>query len=509
MKKLLFICVISILTIPAFANINGNGYYRVKNYGSQRWASLIDNQGSVDIHAFAANLHAFYLSNNTDSILFDPGSIIYLKNITRYQYDVAAQGTSLQSLTDIPINIMQDGTADGQALYRIYGTKSGTTAYISDGRANKTSPTGKAAISRDPEGQLANYAKWEIIPVNNTDNYFGTVPTLTVGGKQYTTLFTSFAYKPNSSNVKAYYIGRVGFGMAEMIEITGGVPAASPVIIQCAGSKAADNKMQLLSSQDALPDNSLSGVYFNYSDSEYKNYVTYNSSTMRVLGVCSDGSLGFVTAKSLPNGRIPRNTAYLKVPAGAPAEFKCVTTAEFEANLPVQPEQFSAGNGQYILQPQDDYNYTGIFDIPAQSNLSFQFTSSVNNGSNILVGPAGSNGKNVTISINNNVPFEYGNNASWVIPQWKGGKLHITLNLQYQYVSFSDGTSSINTITVTDSNLRYDGFSIVSAASEAIKIVDLSGRIVAQGVGSIDVSDLGKGIYVAISGKDSLKFFRK
>lgn len=43
---------------------------------------------------------------------------------------------------------------------------------------------------------------------------------------------------------------------------------------------------------------------------------------MRVLGRCSDGSLGFIKASGLDY--IPANTAYITVPESYPAEIKCV-----------------------------------------------------------------------------------------------------------------------------------------------------------------------------------------
>ena len=76
----------------------------------------------------------------------------------------------------------------------------------------------------------------------------------------------------------------------------------------------------------------LKGVYFN-NDGEltnggHINQTKYDPATMRVLGKMKDGSLGFITDKSLDY--LPANSAYLKVGKGSPEEIKLVTEEEYE-----------------------------------------------------------------------------------------------------------------------------------------------------------------------------------
>lgn len=332
MRKLFTIIALTFLiTISSFADITSNGYYRVQNYGTSRWASLIDNQGYVDKVSGTADLHAIELIKDTEFILSDPGSIVYVTALGGKEYNVSAQGTNLESLVSNSVSIGQSGSADGQNLYYIYGTYDKTVKYINDGQISATPNLGTASIG-DISGKYANNKKWKFFPVDvNTSNYFGAVPTINVKSISYCTLYTSFPYRPYSSGVKAYYIGRVGGGMAEMIEITGTVPSATPVIIQCAGENVSDNKLQLMTNTSGIGGNSLKGVYFNYEHYSTVNHVAYNPDTMRVLGTCSDGSLGFITAKNLDY--IPANTAYLTVAAGSPSELRCVTPAEFSAGV--------------------------------------------------------------------------------------------------------------------------------------------------------------------------------
>lgn len=509
MKKFLLSFSFIFLAFAAFATINGNGFYRVQNYGSQRWGSLIDDYGTADLVAGTADLHALQLNKDFQEILSDPGSIVYLTNVSGYRYNVAAQGTSLESLIDHEIFIRSNGTApNGQSLYRIYGTYKNVTKYIMDGQFIDSRQYGTATIN---DANAPTFRQWLFLPVDvNTDNFFGTVPTLTINNNYYTTLFTSFGYKPVSGAVKAYYIGRVGFGMAEMIEISGAVPPGSPVIIKCAGTTPADNKLNLTGAQDALPNNALRGVYFNYSGDTHVNHTKYDPSTMRILGKCSDGSLGFITSNI---DYIPANTAYLLVPAGSSPEFKCVSTAEYDANTPEAPEGFYSDE-TIILYPNDAYTYSGSWNFPAFSadqKKSFRFftTEASANTPNSVIGVYNSYGKDYVLNLtkNENLPFSYGSQYSWVLTNWPGGDLNITLNLQYQYIQFYSRSAGIDTVIANDSSsINFIGQSIYAEEGALIEVFNLAGRKIDSSYsGKVDLTGWPKGIYIAKSGNRSLK----
>ena len=322
--------VMASVSIPVSADITGNGFYRVRNYGTTRWANMVDNKGAIDENATSADLHSLELLKDTETIFSDPGSVVYITALGNYEYDVAAQGTSIQSLLGYAVYLRSDGVdEDGEALYRIYGKYNGYTRYIADGQNVASKNEGQATIN--VSNTNANNVKWYILPVEaSSDNYFGPKPTVKVGGKMYNPLYASFAYTPYSEGVKVYYIGRVGNGMAEMIEISGTVPPGTPVIFECAGEETEDNKVQVEVSDSELTGNSLKGVYFNFKNNGQANQTAYNPKTMRILGECSDGSLGFITSNI---SYIPANSSYLVVPEGSPEEIKCVTTAEYDAGV--------------------------------------------------------------------------------------------------------------------------------------------------------------------------------
>lgn len=510
MKKLILLLAALPLATGAFATINGNGYYRVQNYGSQRWASLIDNQGSVDLVAETADLHALQLNKDYQEIISDPGSIVYITNLSGSSYNISAQGTSLESLIGHDIHIGGNTTADnGEKLYQIWGTSHNITKYISDGEYLTSEQFGTAIISS--VDAKSKYKQWLILPVNvNSDNYFAAQPDVTTSdGGLYTTLFTSFGYKPYSTGVKAYYIGRVGFGMVEMVQINGSVPPGSPVVIQCASENPVNNKLEITGNQDALPNNALKGVYFNYTSKATNNHVAYDPATMRVLGKCADGSLGFVTSDIK---YIPANSAYLKVPVGSAPEFKCVTTSQYEANLPDAPEGFYT-DSEILLFPEDEYTYSGTWHIANAKGqpLKFIFHSGSGSGAQETIGVLTSYGKDYNLDLSNMVslPFSYGSPYSWVIPNWTGGDLKVTINLQYQYVQFTK-TSGVESLVVDDdASLSFSGDTIYGTQGKNIQVFNLSGQLLAtSAAGNIDVSNLPKGIYIAKSGNKSIKIVR-
>lgn len=506
MRKYFIAACLSLLTISSYADLNGNGYYRVMNYGSSRWANLVDNYASVDFFAGTADLHSLELTNNEEAIISDPGSIVYITAKGGNQYDVAAQGITLESLVDNNISIRANGTStDGQTLYMLYGTYKGVTKYIGDSNLRISQELGNASLNAtDPD-----FNKWYIIPVNvSSDNYFGIKPTVETNQGYYTSMFTSFAYEPYSTGVKAYYIDRVGYGMAEMVEITGAVPPGSPVVIECAGPSVSQNRMQIKEMQDALPANSLTGVYFDYSGPSHTNHVKYDKDTMRVLGTCSDGSLGFIVADL---EYIPGNTAYLTVPAGSLPEIKCVSSTYYVENLPEAPESFYLSE-DYALYPQGEDNYSGSFEIPAVENggdLKIRFYASSYNVAEKYIGPYTNEG-DVNLSEGEQIkPFIYDSPGYWVIPSWRGGKLDVTINLQYQYVVFDYAMAGVDIIESDEKGLKLNGDLLVSDSGKGIKVYSLSGMLIKETSNSeLSLSDLPKGSYLAVSNGSSLKIIR-
>lgn len=241
-------------------------------------------------------------------------------------YDLQTQGTSVKSIIDYPVSIIENKSTT-PLTHRVFGRNSGLTRYIGDGTSSDAVITNKQgyATSQLQPNDEANF--WILHKIKaDGDNYFGVSPDVRTGDGMFTTLYAGFPFSLASNGMKAYYVSMTGNGMAALKEITGTVPLGTPVIIKCAGETASDNRLEIGGDAAAIDGNMLGGVYFENTSLRHKNLTPYDKETMRVLGTLSDGSLGFVVGNY---EYLPRNKAYLSVPAGSPAEIKLVSEEEY------------------------------------------------------------------------------------------------------------------------------------------------------------------------------------
>ncbi|MDE6187426.1 MAG: hypothetical protein K2G17_04765, partial [Duncaniella sp.] len=116
-----------------------------------------------------------------------------------------------------------------------------------------------------------------------------------------------------------YYVTSYADGVAYIYPIEGTVAKGTPVIVKCSSPFTAGNKLSLGGEAAPVSSNKLKGVYFNNTSLLHKNLTPNDPETMRVLGRLSDGSIGFVKSTEV---NLPRNKAYLVVPAGSPDEIR-------------------------------------------------------------------------------------------------------------------------------------------------------------------------------------------
>lgn len=345
MKKILTLSLLLALAMPAIADLNGNGYYRVQNYKTKRYASVIDNRGSIDFVATQADLQAIRLWLPFDDVCHDAAAIFDITKVSGEEYQMTAQGTGIYQIIEHYLRIRENGTADGQKLYMAYGVQGKATRYLAD--ANSWSGN-KGAMSTNGNG---DYRKWFIWPVDaNSSQFFGVQPTVDTNQGLYASLYASFPFSANSSGLKCYYASKVSDSEIEMTEIVGEVPAATPVVVQCPGAQATDNRVNVGGSAKSISGNKLTGQYFNCDISGHINRVAYDAATMRVIGKCKDGSIGFIKATGL--SYIPANTAYLIVPTSYPDEIKCKFV---EGSAGIEDIEVSTGSKQRSV-----YTLTGI-----------------------------------------------------------------------------------------------------------------------------------------------------
>jgi len=337
MKKIILLAALVCLSgLTSYAQFNGKGYYRVQNSDTKRYMSLRDNHSTgVDMASTSVDAGALVTQKNKDEILTDPGSIFYIENVSGNNYNISAQGANVYNMIKyyVCLTKLNDGT------YTAWQVDHGQVLFLCD---------------EDDyfEGEDQSYVqtiktehkKWNVLPIEQTNNYLGIKPTIKANGKYYTTFYAVFPFKLASSGMKVYYINKIkDNGVATYKEITGTIPGATPVIIECSSSNPADNKLQLETASPAsIKDNLLKGVYFGMGvkATDHFNCTPFDANTMRVLGVDNEGNLvlnsadtylaNIMTKKYIAKytyeypiiKAIPHNTAYVPVSANCPTELK-------------------------------------------------------------------------------------------------------------------------------------------------------------------------------------------
>ena len=317
-----------ICTLAAQAQLNGDGYYRVKSAKQGRYARVLDNRGSINYQTTDADLGALCTQRSWDIVVSDPGSIIYFQKIKEPNgYDFQSQGTGSYKIIQYAVQVEDMG----DNKYWCSASNSLATKYLADDiypewADEEAKERGRLVTNVDINTQ-SEYLDWDVIPVTTEDNYFGLAPTVSAGGSYYQTFYAAFPFTFFSEGMEAYYVDAISEaqGKVHIREITGGVPASTPVIVKCAAQTPASNKLNVgVSTSGSASDNQLKGVYFcNPDASAHTNVTAYVPDTMRVLGTASDGSLAFVKATNLKY--IPANTAYIKVSPSAPDVLKVTT----------------------------------------------------------------------------------------------------------------------------------------------------------------------------------------
>lgn len=332
------------MVIPMMAQYEG--FYRVQNKGAAKRYITIKNDKvekrarEVDISTGKSQEVTVWSLQTIKDPTTDPGSVLYISGSPT---DLSLEGQGMKTKELLKNYQLQ---SQGSALISEV-TKSGVsvTAYMAD-NYDPYSINDDAAVvvisGKDKTDEYGSYKGWEIIKIDNKEQYFAVEPKLQIGNKYYTTLYTSFAYEL-PDGVKAYYVDdheyvKVESPAAELKEITDKVPAATPVILECSSDKVEDNILKPLISSDAptaIIDNELSGIYFcgylhekgkeklyaqeSWYTKEWKNVTEYNEETMRVLGKDAEGNLALIPATDnelvvTDLGKyLPANKAYFKI----------------------------------------------------------------------------------------------------------------------------------------------------------------------------------------------------
>lgn len=180
--------------------------------------------------------------------------------------------------------------------------------------------------------------------------------------------------------MKAYYINKVieNEGVVIIKELTGTIPANTPVLIECSSTDISKNQITPVLNSDAVPsDNVANGVYFCLGDrwSAHYNSTKFDPATMRVLSLNTYGNLAVSTStqnlktvmieprgadgKHLTVTAIPANSWYIPVSSSAPSELKMVTA-----------EQYATGIKDITVKPASLYNVYTLEGVQIKKNAT-------------------------------------------------------------------------------------------------------------------------------------------
>ena len=373
--------------LTLMAQYTTDGYYRVRNFGTQRYIYITDNTGSYDMSRDVGDFGAIQLWKGEDRPITDPASIIYIHKTTSGQFDLQGQNSGIFALVKRFVDVIEKKANPGKGSYTVGATSHGITKYLCDMETATRPEEGAMGTARDYP-----YRNWEIFPVSaKTTNYLGIKPNVTIGLKRYYPFYAAFPFELYSNGLKAYIISKIDerLNMAVLKELTGVIPALTPVIIECPSAQPTSNRLELTESKAKAPaDNLLGGVFFcnNERPNSSDALTAYDKETMRLLGRTSSGKLGFVsTSTEIKSYKgvdyLPANQAYLNVKKGTAAELTIVTEEEYQEALANMEytitymvdgkvfETVSLKPGQQVTPPdvpeKEGYTFSGWTGLPS------------------------------------------------------------------------------------------------------------------------------------------------
>lgn len=304
------------------------GFYRVKNIGSERYVHVTDKVGHYNSSSY--DLDAIVLRKDINSsTISDPASIIYVSSKGYGKYDFRSQGISLYQLTGQYATIYPT-----KGYYRVGASKDNTFVhYLIDYNADPSNEYSSVNTNIQKNTSTTinkfEYFLWDAIPVDDESNYFGIKPSVTIDSKHYAPFYAGFGFEA-PSNVEVFYISKMNEseGKVCLKKIVGDIPSHTPVIFASSSSSPSDNRLSLKNDDSNLnlgdSRNFLEGNMFSFDNStipgkntDHNSRVSYNPETMRVLGI-NNNKLAFIRKSSDELPYLLANQSYLVVSPNAP-----------------------------------------------------------------------------------------------------------------------------------------------------------------------------------------------
>lgn len=327
MNKIYAILFLSFFaSLSASAQLNGSGYYRIKNKVTGKYATLASNEMSYqkvvdgigggnlfkDTNLFGGTPKnpskngayptviakmGCYLENDirqVDDGALNTASVFYLEK-NGSQYNLKGEGTDLKHITtgqysasitvDFP-GFYTNIKSVGNNLYNIYILVS--ASFVTVGNYYFCDNVGTFGIEKDASAK--DEAKWYIEPATT----FNVKPLEKVkdkAGHYYTTLCVDFPFSipsAGSTVLAAYTVtGKDAEGNAVLSQLSGVIPGGTPVILECSSAEEATNILNIETTTApankscadgavvSSDGNCLQGRYFNAPAAtyQYKNYL--------------------------------------------------------------------------------------------------------------------------------------------------------------------------------------------------------------------------------------------
>ncbi len=309
--------------VSTIGDVVPDGYYRIQNAGTQRYAYMLDNSGS------AGDVTALQLYSGLLQASSDPASVMYAyrpADGSVLDRNISSQSVDTKDLFGGSLSLSIASVAPGDVTY-----------YMSTGAGR----LGDSATSGDKGkmdvGVSGNAAAWKFNTISNDgDNHFGVAPTVTAGGKYYHPFMAGFNVAAYSDGVKFYTVTKIDsdLGIIVLNPVDGVIPAGTPVIVECDNPLATDNRLTVGATGNTadVSGNLLNAVYYDISESGHNNSTAYDASVMRSLTVVN-GKLAFAAANL---ASVPRNQAYITLTTEEQknvAQYSVMTVEDYNAYL--------------------------------------------------------------------------------------------------------------------------------------------------------------------------------
>lgn len=281
MKKIILLIILAFsCTMTSMAQLNGSGYYRLRNVGNNtHYISLANHIFDYDVILNTAaggltniasysdakakalacagvylqtDIHVLECLNNETPA----STIIYLKNSSGNNYNLIAEGTSLIAMTtgersngkarfkDVYANISKkDGTGAATRYYANIELKGEvqTIFWISQSLGKRYFVDNDGAFVIDEFANLNDKGLWYVEPVSS----FNVNALVQHDNKYYATMYVPFAYKLSGSVTNAYVVDDVDIAnqkvtMKSIATNEGIVPAGTPVVLECTSATPSD-----------------------------------------------------------------------------------------------------------------------------------------------------------------------------------------------------------------------------------------------------------------------------